>query len=132
MDQSQPVLKPQDNDMGSLTPSEDGSFDGASPQNSKAGSIREHASESESESSIGDDDDDDDNQRFPACYPIDPPVVEVLPLIEYPADAERSSPSDRNLDFNRMVQSNFVPFSKGLRGEDYRKRTNYEHQQIMG
>ena len=133
-----PALKPQDADMGSngsLTPSESGSQEegfqnDASQNGSRAASIREHASDSDSDSN--DDDDADDEQRFPFCYPVDPPAVEVFPLIQYPADARRSSPSDRNLDFNRMVQANFVPFSKGLKGEDYRKRTNYEHQQIMG
>ena len=79
-----------------------------------------------------DDDDDDDGENFPQCYPQDPPLVEHLPRIEYPADAVRSSPSARNREFNRRLQENFVPYSKGMRGEIYRKRTAYEHQSVMG
>ena len=125
-----PVLQPQDHEMGSNN-SQEGFQNDASPPNSPAGSIREHGSDSESESD-DDDEDDENDQRFPFCYPVDPPLVEVLPVIQYPNDAERSSPSDRNLDFKRMVQNNFVPFAKGLKGEAYRRRTDYEHQQIMG
>ena len=70
--------------------------------------------------------------RFPSCYPAQPPLVEVLPEINYPADTPQSTPSQRNMEFDRMVQNNFVPFTKGLKGEAYRRRTNYEHQKIMG
>ena len=75
---------------------------------------------------------EDDGDNFPDCYPLNPPVVDQLPEIEYPADAPRSTPSERNLDFERTVRNNFVPFSKGLKGDMYRRRTNYEHQKIMG
>ena len=77
-------------------------------------------------------DDSDDGETFPQCFPRNPPDVERLPFVEYPADAVRSSPSDRNREFARMVQNNFVPYQKGMKGESYRKRTNYEHQLAMG
>ena len=78
------------------------------------------------------DDDDDDDDTFPTCYPMNPPLVEQFPRIEYPPDAMRSSPSDRNREFNRQLRDNFVPYAKGMRGEVYRKRTTYEHQSVMG
>jgi len=85
-----------------------------------------------SDNSGPEDSDDDEEDNFPACFPDDPPFVKQIPTIEYPVDAPRSSPSARNLDFNRMVQDNFVPFAKGMKGDIYRKRTNYEHQKVMG
>ena len=76
--------------------------------------------------------DSDDGEMFPTCFPRNPPDVDRVPFVEYPADAVRSSPSDRNREFARMVQNNFVPYQKGMKGEPYRKRTNYEHQLAMG
>ena len=92
----------------------------------------DHNSNHDGSDRSGSDDSDDDEEDFPACFPDDPPFVEQMPTIEYPVDAPRSSPSARNLDFNRMVQNNFVPFQKGMKGDAYRKRTNYEHQKVMG
>ena len=60
-------------------------------------------------------DDEGDFEEFPACYPSDPPVVDRVPFIDYPADAPRSSPSDRNREFNRQLRANFVPYSKGMK-----------------
>ena len=115
-----PLLQPADGQQGQ-----------DQGQDSRPPSRRQSPSESENEDEEFEDDDDfDDN--FPSCYPDHPPIVEPLPEIAYPDDVTRSSPSERNLDFNRMVRNNFVPFSKGLKGDAYRRRTNYEHQQIMG
>ena len=132
--QKSPILQPNDDTMGSngsQADAQEGFQNDVSPKDSPAGSIREHGSDSES-ASDDDDDDEDDNPRFPFCYPVDPPLVEILPVVQYPEDAPRSSPSDRNLDFERMVRNNFVPFAKGLKGDAYRRRTDYEHQKIMG
>ena len=108
---------------------EDG--DGQPLLNRRAEASDESGDESETENN-GDDDDGDNGGQFPTCYPVNPPLVEQIPEIAYNPDTPRSSPSERNLEFQRMVQNNFVPFSKGLKGEPYRRRTNYEHQQIMG
>ena len=88
--------------------------------------------DSSEESDFEEENDNGDDDVFPPCYPSNPFLPEQIPLVVYPDDVPRSTPSERNLEFNRMVQNNFVPFAKGLRGEAYRKRTDYEHQQIMG
>ena len=88
--------------------------------------------EDDEDGEVEDSDDSDDGETFPSCFPRNPPDVERIPFVEYPADAVRSSPSDRNRDFARRVQENFVPYQKGMKGESYRKRTNYEHQLAMG
>lgn len=111
------VLRPQDDAMESDQVKQDESFE-----------------DSESDDGNGDEngDENDDDDVFPPCYPANPFVPEQIPFVVYPDDVTRSTPSERNLQFNRMVQNNFVPFSKGLKGEAYRRRTDYEHQQIMG
>ena len=124
-----PVLQAQDTEMAPPLENQLNHYsDGESDQESDHEDERENELEDEPE----DDDDGDHDDGFPSCYPEDPPFVVEIPLIAYPEDAPMSSPSARNLDFNRMVQNNFVPFSKGMKGEAYRKRTNYEHQMVMG
>ena len=118
-----PVLSAQDVNMDPQNqPAGDGvDGDGSDHDGGRAGSDSDDSDDSE-----------DGEDGFPACFPDNPPFVEQVPTVEYPVDAPRSSPSARNLDFNRMVQNNFVPFAKGMKGEIYRKRTNYEHQKVMG
>ena len=117
-----PALQPQDQEMGSPHESDRNSDNG----------------ENDSTEEVHDDDDDaeaeaeEEDEGYPQCFPANPPIVEILPIFNYPADAPRSSPSARNLDFRRTLQNNFVPFSKGMKGEAYRKRTTFEHQTVMG
>ena len=125
-----PILQPQDVGMG------DESEDASSHHSDEEQSLPDSDATNDDDDDVDQGEDADDNENdadeFAACYPVNPPAVEVLPNIEYPEDTPRSSPSLRNLDFKRSVQNNFVPFSKGMRGESYRRRTTYEHQTVMG
>ena len=123
-----PVLQPQDLGM------DNGSDSTPSRHSDDEQSLPGSDATSDHDVNQDEDVDNDENaaEEFAACYPVNPPAVEILPNIEYPEDTPQSSPSARNLDFKRNVQNNFVPFSKGMRGESYRRRTTYEHQTVMG
>ena len=122
---AQPILQANDNEMDHA-PGRRVQADSDSSQNDSD----ENMDHDEPTDDSDNDGDDDDN--FPPCYPGNPFLPEQIPFVAYPEDTTRSSPSERNMAFNRMVQNNFVPFAKGLKGEAYRRRCNYEHQQIMG
>ena len=124
-----PVLQPHDVPMDHEE--HEGGDDSRPPSRRHSPSSSDNEEEAHEDEEV-EDDDGEAGDNFPACYPENPPIVDQMPQVEYPVDTARSSPSERNLDFNRMVQNNFVPFSKGLKGDAYRRRTNYEHQQIMG
>lgn len=122
-----PTLNPNEEAMpptGQNSPQNQGQENDPEDPGTPSGSDGEVEDDSEGDS--------DDGDAFPDCFPRDPPEVDRVPFVEYPADAVRSSPSARNREFNRMVQENFVPYQKGMKGEPYRKRTNYEHQLAMG
>ena len=118
-----PVLQPADQEMRPEVRND--SPPRLEGETSDDGSDEEREDEPEAEP-------EDELGQFPSCYPAQPPLVETLPRVEYPVDTPQSTPSQRNMEFDRMVQNNFVPFTKGLKGEAYRRRTNYEHQKIMG
>ena len=135
--ESEPEREPEQalNDPPILNPNDAGMppAGGNVPQFQGQENIEDPGTPSESENEeIQDDSDSDDGEMFPTCFPRNPPDVDRVPFVEYPADAVQSSPSDRNREFARMVQNNFVPYQKGMKGEPYRKRTNYEHQLAMG
>ena len=77
--------------------------------------------------------DDDDGPILPAAFPLNPPMPDDLPPIQFPPLVDgASSSTERNRKWARTVRDSFVAYQSGMRGDSYKRRCNYEHMVVMG